>query len=86
MFLVCACIFIASSAVFLWRKKENNHREGKQIQNVEVPTLTTLPGSWLYGADRELESLPNQSLVEATKVHFGERPDLKSKLLQLPNH
>ncbi|XP_031275080.1 ferric reduction oxidase 4-like isoform X1 [Pistacia vera] len=83
MFLVCACIFIASSAVFLWCKKENDHREEKQIQNVEVPTPTTSPGSWLYSADRELESLPNQSLVEATKVHFGERPNLKKILFGL---
>ncbi|KAJ0099098.1 hypothetical protein Patl1_20194 [Pistacia atlantica] len=83
MFLVCACICIASSAVFLWCKKENDHREEKQIQNVEVPTPTTSPGSWLYSADRELESLPNQSLVEVTKVHFGERPNLKKILFGL---
>ncbi|GLT78047.1 hypothetical protein SLA2020_495940 [Shorea laevis] len=41
----------------------------------------TSPGSWFYAADRELESLPHQSLVQATKVHFGARPDLKKILL-----
>jgi hypothetical protein len=78
MFLLCACIFLASSAVFLFRKKENTI-EGKQIQNLEVPTPTPSPGSWFRNADRELESLPHRSLVQATKVHFCARPDLKSK-------
>ncbi|KAJ6396554.1 hypothetical protein OIU77_021562 [Salix suchowensis] len=81
MFLVCACIFLASSAVFLVRKKENAI-EGKQIQNLEVPTPAASPGSWLRDADRELESLPHQSLAQATKVHFGARPDLKRILLE----
>ncbi|KAK4384947.1 Ferric reduction oxidase 5 [Sesamum angolense] len=35
------------------------------------------PSSWLCGSDRELESLPTQSLVQSTNVHFGARPDLK---------
>ncbi|KAJ6738473.1 putative proteinDPH OXIDASE [Salix koriyanagi] len=79
------CIIIhhvpsASSAVFLVRKKENAI-EGKQIQNLEVPTPAASPGSWLRDADRELESLPHQSLAQATKVHFGARPDLKRILL-----
>ncbi|KAJ6766734.1 putative proteinDPH OXIDASE [Salix purpurea] len=73
---ICA----ASSAVFLVRKKENAI-EGKQIQNLEVPTPAASPGSWLRGADTELESLPHQSLAQATKVHFGARPDLKRILL-----
>ncbi|CAK7338849.1 unnamed protein product [Dovyalis caffra] len=76
MFLLCACIFITSSAVFLFCKKEHA-MEGKQIQNLEVSTPTASPGSWFHNTDRELESLPHQSLVQATKVHFGARPDLK---------
>lgn len=79
MFLVCTCILVASSAIFLWCKKRNS-MQGKQIQDLEVPTPTTSSGSnWIYVADGELESLPHQSLVKATKVHFGARPDLKSK-------
>ncbi|KAF2315583.1 hypothetical protein GH714_040092 [Hevea brasiliensis] len=70
MLLVCACVVIASSAAFFWCKKQN-----EQIQNLEVPTATASPGSGPYGADTELESLPHQSLVQATKVHFGARPD-----------
>ncbi|XP_015571193.2 ferric reduction oxidase 4-like [Ricinus communis] len=76
LFLACVCIFVASSAAFLWFKK-GNAMEGKQIQNLEIPTPTLSSGSWFYSADRELESLPRQSLVQATKVHFGGRPDLK---------
>jgi ferric-chelate reductase len=80
MFLVSSCILVASNAIFIWCKKQNS-MEGKQIQNMEVPTPITSQGSWFYEADRELESLPHQSLVQATKVHFGARPNLKSKLI-----
>lgn len=66
MFLICACICVCSSVAFLGWKRQNT-LENKQI-NVEVSTPT-----------RELESIPHQSLVEATNVHFGARPDLKSK-------
>ncbi|PSS04386.1 Ferric reduction oxidase [Actinidia chinensis var. chinensis] len=72
-------LWLATSAVFLWQKRRNV-RECKQIQNVEVPTPTTSPGSWLHGGDRELESLPHQSLVQATNLHFGARPNLKKIL------
>ncbi|KAJ1385365.1 Ferric reductase, NAD binding domain [Sesbania bispinosa] len=74
-------ICICSSAVFLWWKRQNTF-EGKQIMNVEVQTPTRSPGSWIYGSERELESLPHQSLVQATKVHFGARPDLKKILFE----
>ncbi|KAG8381272.1 hypothetical protein BUALT_Bualt06G0105300 [Buddleja alternifolia] len=79
MFLVCACVFISTSAIFLWQKRKIS-AEGKQIQNVDLPTPTMSPSSWLSGTDRELEveSLPHQALVQSTKVHFGARPDLKS--------
>ncbi|XWS61216.1 hypothetical protein CRYUN_Cryun07bG0106600 [Craigia yunnanensis] len=82
MFLVCVCIFIVSSVVFLWRKKQNA-REDNQIQNTEIPTAATSPVSWFSGADSELESLPHQSLVQTTKVHFGSRPDLKKILFDI---
>lgn len=77
MFLLCAAISICSTAVLIWWKRQNA-LESKQIMDVEVPTRS--PGSWIYGSERELESLPHQSLVQATKVHFGARPNLKSKL------
>lgn len=81
MFLVCLCVFLASTAVFLWCKKQHNTIEGKQIQNPEVTIPMTSPVSWFRSSDRELESNPHQSLIRATKVHFGARPNLQSKLL-----
>lgn len=68
----------AASAAVLWNKKGNS-KEARQIQNIDAPTPTTSPSSWFYNADRELESVPQESLVKATKVHFGGRPPLKSK-------
>ena len=50
----------------------------KQIQNMETAPMTS--PALFNNAERELESLPHQSLLQATKVHYGERPDLKSKL------
>ncbi|XP_060206344.1 ferric reduction oxidase 4-like isoform X3 [Lycium barbarum] len=80
MFLVCVSVFIATSVIFMWQKKKNES-EGKQIQNVEMPTNpTNSPAGNLCGTEMELESLPQQSIVQATKVHYGARPDLKRML------
>ncbi|PHU23135.1 Ferric reduction oxidase 5 [Capsicum chinense] len=80
MFLVCASIFIATSIIFMWQKRENEI-EGKQIQNVEMPTNpTNSPAANLCGTERELESLPHQSIVQATRVHYGARPNLKNNM------
>ncbi|KAJ4834225.1 hypothetical protein Tsubulata_018365 [Turnera subulata] len=68
MFLACACIFIASNVAFFLSKKGINDTEGKQIQNLEVPTPTASPASWFHDTERELGCLPHQSLVQATKV------------------
>ena len=75
---MCISIIIAATAAFLWNKKQNA-MENKQIQNLEGATPVASPNSWFYNADRELESLPQQSLVLSTNLHYGERPDLKSK-------
>ncbi|MCD7469437.1 hypothetical protein HAX54_008484 [Datura stramonium] len=77
MFLVCASVFIATSVIFVLQKRDNE-KEGKQIQNVEIPTNpTNSPAANLCGTETELESLPHQSIIQATKVHYGARPDLK---------
>ncbi|XP_075501903.1 ferric reduction oxidase 4-like [Primulina tabacum] len=81
MFLVCSSIFVAASVVFLWQKRKISAEE-KQIQNVDFAIPTMSPASWLCTRDTELESLPHQSLVQSTKVHFGARPDVKSILLE----
>ncbi|KAG6509977.1 hypothetical protein ZIOFF_027985 [Zingiber officinale] len=81
LLFICICIMVtASLAVTV--NKGGNSREAKQIQSVDVPTPTTSPSSWLHNGDRELESLPQESLVKATKVHFGGRPPLKKMLLE----
>ncbi|OVA13967.1 Protein of unknown function DUF819 [Macleaya cordata] len=79
MLFICISIAITSTVVVLWNKKQNAMGV-KQIQNTDTPTPTTSPGSWFYNADRELESVPSQSLVQATNLHFGARPDLKKIL------
>lgn len=78
MFLAFACICISSSFVFLWERKTNASKH-KQIQVLNVQSPKASPGSWIYGGERELESLPCQSLVQATNIHYGGRPDLNSK-------
>lgn len=78
-FFVCVCVFIATSSIFLWQKRQNGMNE-RQVKSLDVATPTTSPVPWLNNPDRELESLPNQSLVESTKLHFGARPDLKKIL------
>lgn len=83
LFLICATICVCSSVVFLWCKRQNG-LESKQILNVEgpTPTPTTSPAgtsSCDNGMEQELESLPHQCLVQATNVHYGARPDLKSE-------
>lgn len=82
MFLGCVCIFVSSSVVFLWCKKVNKEGDKdseNQVKSVDFQTPTSSPGSWFRGQERELESVPYQSIVEATSVHFGSKPNLKSK-------
>ncbi|KAJ4887849.1 Ferric reduction oxidase 4 [Raphanus sativus] len=85
MFLGCVCIFISSSAVFLWRKKvnkEGDKESKKQVQSVDFQTPMSSPGSWFCRHERELESVPYQSIVQATSVHFGSKPNLKKILFE----
>ncbi|XP_073270870.1 ferric reduction oxidase 2-like [Primulina huaijiensis] len=81
IFFICIGIITASTAAFLWNKTRNS-KETTQIQNMEVATPMASPNSLFYNADRELESLPQQSLSQSINVHYGERPDLKRFLLE----
>ncbi|RWW37641.1 hypothetical protein BHE74_00057215 [Ensete ventricosum] len=72
LLFICICIMAAASAAVLWNKRDNPKQE-KQIQNVDAPTPTTSPGSRFYNADRELESVPQDSLVKATMVEEAEQ-------------
>ncbi|CDP08776.1 unnamed protein product [Coffea canephora] len=79
--IICFSIAITATAAFLWNKNQNV-KETKQIQDLEDSTTGGSSGSMHDAADRELESLPHQSLVKSMKVHYGARPDLKRILLQ----
>ncbi|KAI6707695.1 hypothetical protein NL676_010657 [Syzygium grande] len=77
----CISIGIAASTAFLWNKRINA-KEAKQIKHLDGLSPVHSPDSGFYNAERELESLPHQSLVQATNLHFGERPDLKKMLFE----
>ncbi|PSS11693.1 Ferric reduction oxidase [Actinidia chinensis var. chinensis] len=79
--LICISIAVTASAAFYWNKKQGA-RETNQVQNMEGTTPVASPSSWVYNADREMESFPQQSLVQSTNVHYGERPDLKRILFE----
>ncbi|KAK7390009.1 hypothetical protein VNO78_25306 [Psophocarpus tetragonolobus] len=81
MLVICVSIASVASAAFLWSKK-HNAKAAKQIQNLEGSTPTVSPNSMVYSAERELESLPCQTLIHTTNVHFGVRPDLRKMLLE----
>ncbi|PNY05232.1 oxidoreductase/ferric-chelate reductase [Trifolium pratense] len=82
MLVICVSIAVVASVAVLLNKKQNA-KEAKQIQNLEGSSPTVSPNSTIYNADRELESLPSQSLVEATNVHYGTRPDLRRLLFEI---
>ncbi|GAB2271740.1 hypothetical protein Dimus_006569 [Dionaea muscipula] len=74
--LICVSIAATTSTAVLWNKKRNAMETTMQITNMEGESWPNISNA----ADRELESLPHQSLVQSTKVHYGERPDLKRLL------
>ncbi|KAF3639076.1 Ferric reduction oxidase 2, partial [Capsicum annuum] len=78
MLFLCVSIAITASAAFV-RNKKQYFKEMVQIQNNGMTTQRTSPGpdSWLENADIELENLPFQTFNRATKIHYGERPDLR---------
>uniref|UniRef100_A0A7N0RHH6 ferric-chelate reductase (NADH) n=1 Tax=Kalanchoe fedtschenkoi TaxID=63787 RepID=A0A7N0RHH6_KALFE len=81
--LICASIVITASGVFLWNKR-SAARESNQIQSMEGSSPAVSPNSgWHCNADKEMESLPQQSLDQCTNVHYGERPDLKRLLPEI---
>ncbi|KAK9279998.1 hypothetical protein L1049_013682 [Liquidambar formosana] len=82
MLIICICIAMTASAAVLWNKKQNA-KEANQYQNINgLSPIALSPASGSHNADRELESLPHQSLVQSTKVHYGKRPDLKRMIFE----
>lgn len=78
MLFICISITFVATFVFLWNKKQN--KDLGKIKNIYASNPSTSSGSGYYNADRELGSLPHQSLVQTAKVHYGERPDMKKIL------
>ncbi|XVE64268.1 hypothetical protein DITRI_Ditri07aG0087100 [Diplodiscus trichospermus] len=78
MLFICIAIAMTATAAFLWNKKQNG-KGMRRIQNMNTPPKTS-PAAWFNNGDRELESFPHQSLLQASKIHYGERPDLKKIL------
>lgn len=81
MLFICISIAIVATSAFLWNKKQN--KDLGQIKNIYTSDQSTSPGSGYYNADKELGSLPLQSLVQTANVHYGETPDIKSKIIFL---
>ncbi|GAB2245044.1 hypothetical protein Droror1_Dr00000537 [Drosera rotundifolia] len=77
--LICICIAGTSSLAVNWTKKRNA-TETTQINHMEGMSPRTTPESYASYGDGELESLPHQSIVQSTNIHYGERPDLKKLL------
>ncbi|KAK7391335.1 hypothetical protein VNO78_19749 [Psophocarpus tetragonolobus] len=78
MLFICVSIAVVATSAFLWNKKQNKDLE--QIKTFYTSNSSTSPRSQYYNADKELESLPPQSLRQTAKIHYGERPDIKKIL------
>ncbi|XP_076890650.1 ferric reduction oxidase 2-like [Bidens hawaiensis] len=81
MLLICVSIMVTCCVGFWWNKKRNA-MDSTQIENMGGVTPVSSTNSWFHNMDRELESVPQQSLLQSTNVHFGKRPDLKRILFE----
>ncbi|KAF8113007.1 hypothetical protein N665_0058s0104 [Sinapis alba] len=77
--LVISVSIMATSSAAMFLNK-NKYVENKQVQNVDIPSSTTSCG---YNSMREIESSPQESLVQSTTLHYGERPNLTKLLLEV---
>ncbi|KAG9157928.1 hypothetical protein Leryth_000097 [Lithospermum erythrorhizon] len=83
MLFICISIVITASSAFMWNKRKDA-METRQVLNLEKASpLANSPIAGFYNEERELDSLPNQSIIPFTNVHYGQRPDLKKILFEL---
>lgn len=82
MLFICFSIVVTASFAFLWNKKRNA-MEAQQIKDIEKPIASKTTTSSFDQDDIELESLPLQSIIKSTNVHYGRRPDLERFLLDI---
>ncbi|KAL5979434.1 hypothetical protein ACLOJK_019333 [Asimina triloba] len=66
LFICISIAAVAAAALLLWNKKQDAMISDSEQHDQQEQ-------------EEELESFPQQSLADATKLHFGARPDLKSK-------
>ncbi|CAI9764197.1 unnamed protein product [Fraxinus pennsylvanica] len=78
MLFICSSIVLMATGAFMWNKKRNSS-EAKQILDMEDSVTSE---SSFGGDERELESLPQQSVIKSINVHYGQRPDLQRILLE----
>ncbi|KAG9448813.1 hypothetical protein H6P81_008778 [Aristolochia fimbriata] len=92
---ICFSIITTATCAVVLNKRRYAHQAITQVQSIELSnnnrstTITTPPilssaacpfGN--YVVDRDVESLPHQSIIERTNVHYGQRPNLQKILLQ----
>lgn len=78
---MCVSICVSGSAGVMWNKRIHGC-EVKQMNGLDGSSIpTAFPPGIENGDIKELESLSHQSLVQAARVHYGSRPDLKSKYI-----
>ncbi|KAM7260799.1 hypothetical protein ACFE04_026274 [Oxalis oulophora] len=78
MLFICVSIVVTSSAAMIWNRKQID----KQKIHIQNSTLSSSQASPLPGNHNiELESFPQQSLIQGTNIHYGRRPDLKNIIL-----
>ncbi|KAG8391861.1 hypothetical protein BUALT_Bualt01G0231000 [Buddleja alternifolia] len=82
MLFIWFSIVITASVAFLWNKKENA-KEAKQVEDLEESVTSISSNSSFDHDDGELESLPLESIIKSTNVHYGQRPNLKRILLDI---
>ncbi|CAN0824994.1 Ferric reduction oxidase 2 [Linum grandiflorum] len=85
MLVLCGCIVVAASLVVLWNKKDQTVVQVRNVDTGTSPAAEGLPATVVddggAGSEmRELESLPMGSILDVTTLHYGARPNLKSKL------
>ncbi|XP_068636184.1 ferric reduction oxidase 2-like [Aristolochia californica] len=77
---LCISIITTATGAFLWNKRRYA-RQAIRVQRNELASPTCQPSSWFCKPDRELEYLPDQSIIKRTKVQYGARPNLRRMLL-----
>ncbi|XP_078440476.1 ferric reduction oxidase 2-like [Wolffia australiana] len=73
LLIICGVIVLSATTAFLWSKRRYAS-DAMQVKVTDVGTSKLM--------ERELESLPQESLVKCTNVQFGRRPDLKRILME----